>query len=73
MVDLTLPRTASIDATRKAVDRVEEILKRDPNIDHWTFYIGQGAVRFYLPLDAQLSNDFFAQAVVVTKGADVRP
>ncbi|TIX53360.1 MAG: efflux RND transporter permease subunit, partial [Mesorhizobium sp.] len=36
------------------------------------FYVGQGAVRFYLPLDAQLANDFFAQAVVVTKGHAVR-
>ncbi|OWK19722.1 hypothetical protein AJ88_39080 [Mesorhizobium amorphae CCBAU 01583] len=29
-------------------------------------------MRFYLPLDAQLANDFFAQAVVVTKGHAVR-
>ena len=28
----------------------------------------QGAVQFYLPLNVQLPNDFFAQAVVVTKG-----
>jgi multidrug efflux pump subunit AcrB len=72
MVDLTLPRTASISATEAVVDRVEELLKADPDIDHWSFYVGQGAVRFYLPLDAQLANDFFAQAVVVTKGHDVR-
>ncbi|MEQ1715020.1 MAG: efflux RND transporter permease subunit, partial [Hyphomicrobium sp.] len=37
------------------------------------FYVGQGAVRFYLPLDAQLANSFFAQAVVVTKGLKERP
>src|SRR5208337_3510940 len=35
-------------------------------------YVGQGAVRFYLPLNAQLPNDFFAQAVVVTKGLEQR-
>jgi multidrug efflux pump subunit AcrB len=40
---------------------------------YWSFYVGQGAVRFYLPLDAQLANDFFAQAVVVTKGYAQRP
>jgi multidrug efflux pump subunit AcrB len=72
MLDLTLPRSASIKATEQAVARVEEILKTDPDIDHWSFYVGQGAVRFYLPLDTQLSNDYFAQAVVVTKGAHVR-
>ncbi|WP_292299818.1 efflux RND transporter permease subunit [Mesorhizobium sp.] len=72
MLDLTLPRTASIKSTDAVVERVEKLLAADPNIDHWSFYVGQGAVRFYLPLDAQLANDFFAQAVVVTKGHAVR-
>ena len=35
-------------------------------------YVGQGAVRFYLPLNVQLPNDFFAQAVVVTEGLEQR-
>jgi multidrug efflux pump len=72
MIDLTLPQSSSINATRAVVERVEQLLKNDPDVDHWSFYVGQGAVRFYLPLDAQLANDFFAQAVVVTKGHDVR-
>jgi multidrug efflux pump subunit AcrB len=54
------------------VDDLEAILKTDPDIEHWSFYIGSGAIRFYLPLDQQLDNDFFAQAVVVTKGFNVR-
>ena len=33
---------------------------------------GRGAVRFYLPLNVQLPNDFFAQAVIVTKGLEQR-
>src|ERR1700757_1057703 len=33
---------------------------------------GQGAVRFYLPLNVQLPNDFFAEAIVVTKGIKER-
>ena len=41
-------------------------------MDHWSTYAGQGAVRFYLPLNVQLPNDFFAQAVVVTKGLEQR-
>ena len=73
MVDLTLPQSASLNATQAVVDRVEQMLKADPDIEHWSFYVGQGAIRFYLPLDAQLANDFFAQAVVVTKGHAVRP
>jgi multidrug efflux pump len=73
LVDLTLPQGSSINATRKVVDDLEKILKTDPDIEHWSFYVGSGAIRFYLPLDQQLANDFFAQAVVVTKGFKVRP
>lgn len=73
LVNLTLPHATSLKKTEATAKRVEEILKADPDIDYWTFYVGQGAVRFYLPLDAQLANDFFAQAVVVTKGFKQRP
>jgi len=72
LVDLTLPQGSSLNATRKTVDELEKILKTDPEIEHWSFYVGSGAIRFYLPLDQQLANDFFAQAVVVTKGLKVR-
>ena len=54
------------------VDDLEAILKTDPEIERWSFYIGSGALRFYLPLDQQLANNFFAQAVVVTKNFKVR-
>ena len=73
LVDLTLPQGSSINATRKVVDDLEKILKTDPDIEHWSFYVGSGAIRFYLPLDQQLANDFFAQGVIVTKGFKVRP
>jgi multidrug efflux pump len=66
-VDLTLPQSASLQATQEVVARVEKLLGTDPDIAYWSFYVGQGAIRFYLPLDAQLANDHFAQAVVVTK------
>jgi multidrug efflux pump subunit AcrB len=72
LIDLTLPQSASLEATRAVVARVEKLLAADPEVDRWSFYVGQGAIRFYLPLDAQLANDFFAQAVVVTKGHKVR-
>src|SRR6185436_7059108 len=73
LVDLTLPQGSSLNATRKTVDDLEKILKTDPDIEHWSFYLGSGAIRFYLPLDQQLANDFFAQGVIVAKGFKVRP
>jgi multidrug efflux pump subunit AcrB len=72
LVDLKLSEASSIYATEKVVAAFEELLKGDPDIDHWTTYVGQGAVRFYLPLDVQLANDFFAQSVIVTKGLAAR-
>jgi multidrug efflux pump len=68
LVDLQLPESASIYATREVSARLDKLLSGDPDVDHWSTYVGQGAVRFYLPLNVQLPNDFFAQAVVVTKG-----
>ena len=72
LVDLQLPENASIYATRDVSARLDKLLKGDPDVDHWSAYVGQGAVRFYLPLNVQLPNDFFAQAVVVTKGLEQR-
>ncbi len=68
LVDLQLPENASIYATRDISARVDELLKGDNDVDHWSTYVGQGAVRFYLPLNVQLPNDFFSQLVIVTKG-----
>jgi multidrug efflux pump subunit AcrB len=68
VVDLSLPQDSSIYATEHEVQRFEALLKDDANIDRYSLYVGQGAVRFYLPLNVQLSNDYFAQAVIVTKG-----
>ena len=72
LVDLQLPENASIYATQDVAARVDKLLKSDQDVDHWSTYVGQGAVRFYLPLNVQLPNDFFAQAVVVTKGLQQR-
>jgi multidrug efflux pump subunit AcrB len=72
LVDLQLPENASIYATQEISAGVDKLLKNDQDMDHWSTYIGQGAVRFYLPLNVQLPNDFFAQAVVVTKGLQQR-
>jgi len=76
LVDLRLPQNASIHATERLVDTFEQILRDDPafapEIERWSTYIGQGAIRFYLPLDVQLANPFFAQAVIVTKDIEAR-
>lgn len=72
VVDLTLPQNASIHAAEAAVERLDAALATDPDVAHWSSYVGRGAIRFYLPLNVQLPNPFFAQAVVVAKDLEAR-
>ena len=72
LVDLRLPQNASIYASEAVVDRFDAALKDDADVARWSTYVGRGAIRFYLPLDVQLPNDFFAQAVIVAKDVAAR-
>ena len=71
-VSMTLRQNASIYATEAQVLRLEALLKDDPDIDHYSTYVGRGAIRFILTLDVQLPNPFFAQFVIVTKDIEAR-
>jgi multidrug efflux pump subunit AcrB len=72
VVDLTLPQNASIYASDTVAARLDDLLQGDPDVERWSTYIGRGAIRFYLPLDVKLPNDFFSQAVVVAKDVAAR-
>ncbi|MCI4680129.1 efflux RND transporter permease subunit [Rhodoblastus acidophilus] len=72
VVDLTLPQSASIFATDRAAKKLDAMLKGNPDVASWSTYVGRGAIRFYLPLNVQLANDFFAQAVVIAKDVAAR-
>ena len=72
VVDLTLPQNASIYASDAVATRLDSMLKADPDVASWSTYVGRGAIRFYLPLDVQLANDFFSQAVVIAKDVKAR-
>ncbi|VFU16502.1 Multidrug efflux pump subunit AcrB (plasmid) [Methylocella tundrae] len=72
VVDLTLPQNASIFASDEAAAKLDAMLKGDPDVASWSTYVGRGAIRFYLPLNVQLANDFFSQAVVVAKDVAAR-
>jgi multidrug efflux pump subunit AcrB len=72
LVDLKLQDNASILATRDVSAAFDKIVAADPDIVRFSTYVGQGAVRFYLPIDVALPNDYFAQLVVVTNGLKAR-
>ena len=48
------------------------MLKADPDVDHFSSYVGRGAIRFILTLNVQLANPFFGQFVVVAKDLEAR-
>jgi multidrug efflux pump len=72
VVDLTLPHNASIYASEAVAERLDAALASDEDVERWSTYVGQGAIRFYLPLNVQLANDFFAQSVIVAKDVAAR-
>jgi multidrug efflux pump subunit AcrB len=72
MLDLALPHNSSIHASEAAVNRLEAIVAKDPDVASWSTYIGQGAIRFYLPLDVQLPSPHFSQLVVIAKDIEAR-
>ncbi|WP_321338447.1 efflux RND transporter permease subunit [Breoghania sp.] len=72
VVDFTLRRNSSIEATQKAMDTLEATLVGDEDVDHWSSYVGRSAVRFILAYDIQPSNPFFGQIVIVTKNLEAR-
>ena len=72
LVDLRLPQNASIYASSDAAARLDAVLKDDPDVARWSAYVGRGAIRFYLPLNVELPNDFFSQFVVIAKNIAAR-
>ncbi|MFG1300839.1 efflux RND transporter permease subunit [Xanthobacter sp. V3C-3] len=72
LVDLASPQNASIYASEKVAETFDKVLGSDPDVARWSTYVGRGAIRFYLPLDVQLPNDFFAQTVIVAKDVAAR-
>ena len=72
LVDVRLPQNASIYASEDVAAKFDELLKGDADVESWSTYVGRGAIRFYLPLNVQLANDFFSQAVIVAKDLGAR-
>lgn len=72
LVDLSLPQNASIHASEDVARRFDASLENDADVERWSTYVGRGAIRFYLPLNVQLPNDFFVQSVIVAKDVAAR-
>ncbi len=73
IVDWTVRQNSSILRTRDEMDRFEKsALIGDSDIERWSSYVGQGAVRFLLSFDVQPPSPNFGQIVIVTKDIEAR-
>jgi len=64
---MRMPEGTAIGVTQKTAEKAENMLAGDPDIAHYSTYIGQGSPRFWLGLNPQLPNEAFAEIVVFTK------
>lgn len=72
MVDLWMPKASTFEASQREVRQLEALLKGDPDVEAVSSFIGEGAPRFYLPLDVQTPNLNLGELLVMTKGAEGR-
>jgi multidrug efflux pump len=76
VVDLRMAEDSSYAATNVEVKKLEVWLDKwntqHNDIENFVAYIGNGAPRYYLPLDVQLPHRGFAQFVILTKNLKAR-
>jgi multidrug efflux pump subunit AcrB len=72
LVEVRMPEGTSIGVTTQSVALVEAWLKRQPEAEIVTSYVGQGAPRFFLALSPELPDPAFAKIVVLTRNATER-
>ena len=70
--ELRLPEGTAIGVTSETAKKAEALLKDDPDLVHYTSYIGQGSPRFWLGLNLVLPNEAFAQIVILSKDTEAR-
>jgi multidrug efflux pump subunit AcrB len=72
LVEVQLPKGTSIERTSAASEQVEAWLRKQPEAEIVTAYIGQGAPRFYIPLSPELPDPSFAKIIVRTPSEEAR-
>ena len=73
VIDWKLPQNSSITETNAEMARFEkEMLTGNKDVEHWSTYVGQGALRFVLSFDVQPSDLSFGQMIIVTKSIEAR-
>jgi outer membrane protein TolC/preprotein translocase subunit SecF len=73
LIDAWLPEGWKVEATDAAVKRIEDVLRKEPEVVGFTSFIGSSAPRFYYNVNPQLPDKNYAQVLVATRSAEVTP
>ena len=72
LVDMWLPEGTSIKEVEAEARRLETAILNDEDQRFVATYVGEGAPRFFLPLDQQLRNPNYAQLLVMARDEEAR-
>jgi multidrug efflux pump subunit AcrB len=72
LVEVQMPKGTSIEQTSAATEQVEAWLRKQPEAEVVTAYVGRGAPRFYMPLSPELPDPSFAKIIVRTPSEEAR-
>ena len=72
LVDLWFPEGTGIAETDARTREIEKKIMADADQAYIASFVGEGAPRFYLPLDQQLRNPNFSEVLVVAKDLAAR-
>ncbi len=73
IVDFTLPQNATFAEANRQMEQFErDMLVGNPDVEHWSTYVGRGAPRFLLSFDTQAPAPTTGQMIIVTTGREIR-
>jgi len=70
LIDLYMAEGTSFEATEDAAKRVESTILAQKGVQSVTMWIGNGAPRFFLPLDIIFPRTSVAQAIIIAEPAE---
>ena len=71
-LQMRMPEGTAIGASLATARKGEALVANDPDIAHYSTYVGQGSPRFWLGLNPQLPNEAFAEIVLVARDVVAR-
>ena len=72
VVQLKLHEGASLKSSEQAADTFASLIEGHPDIDFYTYHVGEGAPRFVLSHEPNFNKSNFVEFIVVAKDKDAR-